>query len=344
MGFIRSIRRISTLSLHYLGSKRKLIPFIQSAIHSTVGSDLSDKTFCDLFAGTGIVGRTFKTCTKEMIANDLEYYSFVLNRNYIGNHEEILDQQKHIDELNDLPVIDTGFIYRNYCKGGGTGRLYFSDPNGKKIDTIRQGIEKKRKTDTIDDDLYYFLLASLLESADKVANTTSIYHSFLKNLTPTAQKPLILEPATFDVHAHTHQVFNSNANTLIKKITGYILYLDPPYTGRNYGSSYHLLNTIARYDNFTPRGMTGLRNYQKSGWCSSRNVGKELKNLLKHAQFQYIFMSYNNEGLMSPTFIKSMMSTYGRYDCVSTDYKRFKSSSGIHKADQTIESIHILEK
>ena len=330
--------------MYYLGSKRRLIPFIQSAIHSTVGCDLSDKTLCDLFAGTGIVGRTFKTSTKSIISNDLEFYAFVLNRNYIGNHEPIPDSQKHIEELKELPLTDTGFIYRNYCMGGGTGRLYFSDDNGKKIDTIRQGIEKKRTTDNISDDLYFFLLASLLESADKVANTTSIYHSYLKNLTPTAQKPLILEPATFDLNENTHQVFNGNANALIKKITGDVLYLDPPYTDRNYGSSYHLLNTIALYDNFAPTGKTGLREYQKSAWCRKRQVANELDDLLNHAQFQYIFLSYNNEGLMSPQTIETIMSKHGRYDCVSTEYRRFKSDNSVHKANKTTEYLHILEK
>jgi adenine-specific DNA-methyltransferase len=37
-------------------------------------------------------------------------------------------------------------------------------------------MEKDKK---IDDDLYYFLLASLIESADKVANTASVYGAFL---------------------------------------------------------------------------------------------------------------------------------------------------------------------
>ena len=170
--------------MHYLGSKRKLIPFIKDTIHRVVGTDLSAKTLCDLFAGTGTVGRTFKTLTKQIIANDLEYYAYVLNRNYIGNHTEISDNQKYIDELNQLPLIDTGFIYNNYCPGGGSGRMYFSDDNGKKIDTLRQGIEALNNTGTINDNLYYFLLASLLEDADKVANNTAVYCSYLKHLSP----------------------------------------------------------------------------------------------------------------------------------------------------------------
>ena len=219
--------------------------------------------------------------------------------------------------------------------------MYFSDLNGQKIDTIRQGIEQLRPT--IDDNLYYFLLASLLESADSVANTTAHFTAFLKHLTPTAQKPLILQPAHFEINENTHQVFNENANTLIEQISGDILYLDPPYNNRQYGGDYHLLNTIALYDNFVPNGKTGRREYQRSAWASRRQVEKQFVDLLSHAQFKYIFMSYSNEGVMPPETIESIMSQYGRYDCVSTEYKRFKSSSGIHKSTKTTEYIHILE-
>ena len=112
--------------MYYLGSKRRLLPFIQETIHSTVGTtDLSKMTLCDLFAGTGSVARAFKPHVKRVLANDMEHYSYVLNRNYIGNHVDIQGTQQYIDELNQLPLVHDGFIYRNYTIGGGTGRLYF---------------------------------------------------------------------------------------------------------------------------------------------------------------------------------------------------------------------------
>ena len=71
--------------MNYIGSKYKLSQFIKDTIHSVVGNDLSNIVFCDIFAGTGIIGRIFKQEVKKIIANDFEYYSYVLNRNYIGN-------------------------------------------------------------------------------------------------------------------------------------------------------------------------------------------------------------------------------------------------------------------
>jgi ubiquinone/menaquinone biosynthesis C-methylase UbiE len=144
-------------------------------------------TFCDLFAGTGQIGREFKLDVKSVIANDLEYYSYVLNKNYIENHKEIENYNYYIQELNNLPL-EAGFIYNNYCVGGNGERQYFSDNNGLKIDSIRKKIEDWKKNNEISINLYYFLLASLLESADKVANTASVYGAYLKKLKKSALK------------------------------------------------------------------------------------------------------------------------------------------------------------
>ena len=68
--------------MNYIGSKQKLSSFLRSSIINTVDTDVSNLVFCDLFAGTGIVGRTFKPLVKQVISNDVEHYSYILNRNY----------------------------------------------------------------------------------------------------------------------------------------------------------------------------------------------------------------------------------------------------------------------
>lgn len=331
--------------MNYIGSKQKLSSFIVTAVNSVVGNDLSQKTFCDLFAGTGIVGRTFKNEVKKVISNDLEYYSFVLNRNYIGNHKPIA-YRSIIEELNALEGVE-GFVFNEYSENGNAQRLYFSENNGKKIDAIRQKIEDWKTANKINSNLYYFLLASLLESADKVANTASVYGAYLKQIKKSAQKELILEPALYQINDNEHEVFNEDSNVLIQKIEGDILYLDPPYNARQYGSNYHILNTIAKYDAFVPKGKTGLRNYNRSEYCSKIKVKNSFEELLKNADFQYTFLSYNNEGLMSEEEIRTIMSKYGNYDLVTTDYQRFKADkteNRNHTANSTTEFLHILEK
>lgn len=331
--------------MNYIGSKAKLCQnFIPSTIRAVCGEDLSQKIFCDLFAGTGIVGRVFKTSVKKIISNDIEYYSYVLNKNYIENCQEMDNKEQLIQRLNNFPLID-GFIYKNYCFGGNGKRQYFSDDNGKWIDTYRTKIEEWKNNNEISDGMYYFLLCSLLECADRVANTASIYGAYLKKLKKTAQKTLVLEPAEYEPSDNKHEVFNKNANDLIKEIEGDILYLDPPYNARQYGANYHLLNTIAEYKPFVPKGKTGLREYSRSKYCSKNTVAEEFESLIQNANFKYIFLSYNNEGLMSVDDIKSVMSKYGKYNLAQTEYQRFKADAKrFNKTDSTVEYLHILEK
>nr|WP_315147715.1 DNA adenine methylase [uncultured Flavobacterium sp.] len=331
--------------MNYIGSKQKLSSFISTSVHSVAGNDLSQKTFCDLFAGTGIVGRSFKKDVKKIISNDLEYYSFVLNKNYIENHEP-LDYHSIIAELNELQGIE-GFIFNEYSENGKSERLYFSENNGKKIDAIRQKIEQWKIANKINLNVYYFLLASILESSDKVANTASVYGAYLKHIKKSAEKTLILEPALFELNDNKHEVFNEDSNVLIKKIEGDILYLDPPYNARQYGSNYHILNTIAKYDTFTPKGKTGLREYNRSNYCSTSNVKSSFEDLIKNAAFKYTFLSYNNEGLMTEQEIRTILSKYGKYDLATTNYQRFKADkteNRNHTANSTTEFLHILEK
>lgn len=335
--------------MNYIGSKYSLLPFLTDTVLDVAGNDLSEKVFCDLFAGTGAVGSFFKPKVKKVIANDWEYYSYVLNRNVIGNHTEILEKQRYINVLNNLPEISDGFIYLNYCLGSGSGRQYFSDKNGKKIDAARKRIEEWKSKQEISDDLYFFLLSSLIVSADKRANTAAVYGAFLKHLKKTAENDLVISSSEFSINDNKHEVFQKDANSLVREIEGDILYLDPPYNSRQYGSNYHILNTIAEYKPFKPQGKTGLRDYSRSNYCSKMNVLPTFDDLLKNARFKYIILSYNNEGLMPFNSIKSSMEKYGRYDVVMKSHPRFRAdndSATRHYSDSslTTEYLHILEK
>ncbi|HAS43154.1 MAG TPA: modification methylase [Microscillaceae bacterium] len=333
--------------MNYIGSKYKLAEFIADSIKEVVGS-FEGTTIAELFGGTGIIARNLKSEVKKLIVNDLEPYSFTLLKNYIGNTQPIAQSEALIQTLNDLPPFE-GFIYQHYCAGGGSGRMYFSDENGQKIDAIRQQIEAWKKTQHIDEPTYYFLLASLLESADKVANTASVYGAFLKHLKKSALKELELTPAEFAITQQANEVYNEDANELVKRpaVQGDILYLDPPYNARQYGANYHLLNTIALYDDFEPKGKTGLRDYNRSVYCQKDKVATAFEALIADAQFQYIFVSYNNEGLMSKEEVKRILSKYGKYSLKTTQYQRFKADkteNRNHKADATEEYLHILVK
>jgi len=322
--------------MNYIGSKQKISDWLKAEILKRV--DVENKIFCDIFAGTGVVSKMFKGVAN-VIANDIEYYAYVLNRNYIWNNKDIKEKIKVIECLNKLPPREDGFIYNNYCSPA--NRLYFSDENGKKIDAVRMEIEKYKN----DRDLYFFLLASLIESADKVANTASVYGAFLKKIKKSAEKPLIIRPAIYKETDKKHLVFQEDSNKLIEHISGDILYIDPPYNARQYGANYHLLNTIAMYDEFVPKGKTGLREYYKSPWCQKSKVKEVFEDLIKNADFEWIFLSYNNEGLMNIKDIETIMSKYGSYDVVKREHQRYKADNNReYKANKTYEYLHVCHK
>lgn len=331
--------------MNYIGSKNRLSGFITSAIEKHCG-DLSTKVFAEIFGGTGIVARQLKTKVKKIIVNDTEPYAHALLRHYIGNHQPI-DAGEWFDKLNKLPG-KQGFIFNHYCLGGKAGRNYFSDENGMRIDAMRMKLQSLRDKKAIDDNMFYLLLASLIEAADKVANTASVYGAFLKQLKKSAQQPLTLVPMPFEITTHAHDVYSADANALVKKITGDILYLDPPYNARQYGANYHLLNTIALYDRFKPQGKTGLRpGYYKSDYCKAGTVANAFEDLLGNANFKFIFISYNNEGLLPESELKLICKKFGEYHLLRQKYQRFKADkteARNHAATETEEHLHVLIK
>ena len=331
--------------MNYIGSKYSLIEFLKDTIGNVTDYTSGEgRVFADLFAGTGIVGSTYKEMGYDVISNDIQYYSYVLNKHLIEN-VPVMDDSP-LEYLNSLNGIE-GFIYNNYCTGSNSERNYFTDSNGKKCDAIRTKLEEMRGKD-IDDSVYYYFLASLVNSIDKYANTASVYGAFLKHIKKSAQKDFKLELLPV-ISGKKGKVYNKDINALIKEIHGDILYLDPPYNARQYCTNYHVLETIARYDNPVLNGKTGLRDYenQKSLYCSKKTVDKVFDDLIAHANFKYIFLSYNNEGLMNLDTIKSIMSKYGKYACYTREYRRFKADKDENRqiaADATTEYIHCLIK
>ncbi|MFA6547449.1 MAG: DNA adenine methylase [Candidatus Magasanikbacteria bacterium] len=351
--------------MNYIGSKLSLLTFLEESINKVV-KNTKNKVFCDLFAGTGIVGTYFKRKGYKVIANDIQYYSYVLSRHYVGNHNEFsfsklfqeFPELKNIEVKNRKNFVcdylaklkgEKGFIYNNYCSGGtinkAVERLYFSDENGMRCDAIRKKIEQWKVQGLINDNEYYFLLATVLESVDKYANTASVYGAFLKKLKKSALNSLVLKPAELIINDQDHLVYNEDINKVVEKIEGDILYLDPPYNHRQYASNYHILETIAKYDNPKIHGKTGLREYenQKSLYCSKSQVKKAFTDLILKSKVKYIFLSYNNEGLMSADDIKEVMSLRGQYGVFTKEYNRFKADKSENrdfKAEKTTEYLH----
>ena len=328
--------------MNYIGSKLSILDYIDDTIQDFAQISNNDITFCDIFAGTSSVGKYFKNKGYNIISNDIEYYSFVNAKHFIENNEKITFNKlkekgiqnvfEYLNKLNDKK----GFIFQNYTINGTQNqeyeRKYFTEENAIKIDSVRNKIEEWNNNKLIEENEYYYLITCLLEAADKVANTASVYEAFLKNIKKSASKTMEIKPL---------EVLINN------KISGDVLYMDPPYNTRKYDTNYHLLETIALYDNPKIKGKTGVREETKkrSKYCIKKEVEAVFEDLIKKAKFKYIFLSYNDEGIIPLNRIKEIMSKYGEYKVYKKKHKRFKADSKRdYLKNSTIEYIHCLKK
>ncbi len=128
--------------------------------------------------------------------------------------------------------------------------MYFSDENAKRIDFIRDTIDRWFSDGKITEDEKYYLIASLLESVSKVSNVAGVYSAFLRTWDARAVKPMTFIPVeTINARpTYNNECYFENANDIIQHLHGDILYIDPPYTPTQYVSQYHVLETIARND------------------------------------------------------------------------------------------------
>jgi adenine-specific DNA-methyltransferase len=172
----------------------------------------------------------------------------------------------------------------------------------------------------------------LVEGLPFVSNIRGTYGAFAKEWDKRSFKDY--EPFRLDVisNAKNNCSYNEDGVQLLRRLSGDILYIDPPYNARQYLPNYHVLETAARYDFPTLRGVTGLREYgeQKSDFCVKGKVESAFAELLSNANYRHIIFSYNSDGLMSTARIEEIMRTYGAadtFELTEIPYRRFKSRS-----------------
>ena len=352
--------------MRYIGNKENIIDNIYNILLS---NNVMGESFFDFFSGTTNVARFYKDLGYKVYSSDVMYMSYCLQKAYIENNDEpkfeqllpILPQSNIVSNLFATPldiVINylnhisdvRGFIYDNYTPDGTKDldqpRMYFSNENGLRIDAIRLQIEKWKNKGLLTESEYYILISCLIETVSFYANVAGVYAAFHKKWDPRAVKRLELRVIKIHNNRKKNIVYNANSLDLLDSIDTDILYLDPPYNERQYLPNYHLLETIAKYDNPKIKGVTGMREYEdkKSTFCNAKTALRDLELIVKTAKYKHLVMSYNSEGIMKQEDIISMMSKYGSVKLEQFQYARFKSNNnGLSKTKKHIyEQLYIL--
>lgn len=322
--------------MRYIGSKVNLLNNIAEVIEENVKEDI--ETFLDLFSGTGVVGEFFKKDFR-ILSNDNLYFSYIIQKAKIENNEipkfSKLKKMGIEDPLlfleNELfEIKDNYFITHNYSPYAYCERMYFTVENASRIDFIRQTINEWKENSFINEREFSYLLAVLIEAVPFISNISGTYGAYLKHWDKRALGDLTLRNINVLDNKRKNKCYNLDANELISKVSGDLLYIDTPYNNRQYISNYHLLETIARYDYPEIYGKTGLRPYEevKSKFCIKNEVAKVFEDIIKKAKFRHIVISYSSDGLLTDSEIKEILCKHGlaeTFKLYRIPYRKYKS-------------------
>ena len=119
-------------STRFMGSKEKLLPYIQD-----VASQFRFSTALDLFSGSGVVGYLFKTMGKQVISNDYMAMNATFAKAMIENNGETLAEHE-VDRLFAPSPDASRFVQETFAG------LYYKDEDNAVIDLVRSNIGKLR--------------------------------------------------------------------------------------------------------------------------------------------------------------------------------------------------------
>lgn len=344
--------------MRFIGRKTLLLEDIKKLIDRKAPEA---KIFCDIFSGSGTVARYFKT-RYQIISNDLLYFSYVLQKGTIENDAipkfNLLKKKLRIkDPINYLNSLDLSeiklldkkkcFFYNTYSPNG--GRMYINDENALRIDYARNTVETWFKNNLLTEEEYFYLLACIIEGIPFVSNISGTYGAFHKTWDNRAYKNYELYRLDVDTNNKKNKCYNEDGVELLKKISGDILYMDPPYNSRQYLSNYHVLETAAKYDFPEVKGVTGQRKNDdnKSDFCMKQKALQSFENLIKNAKFKHLILSYSTDGLMDIVDIENIMKKYGKketFEIIDIPYRRYKSSSNSKLKGKLSELLIYIEK
>jgi adenine-specific DNA-methyltransferase len=294
-------------------------------------------TFFDAFCGMGSVSEAVKEHFDVKI-NDILISSVTYTRGRLVANRCVFDNLGFdpFEFFNSNEERMEDFMFKTYSPGG-SERMYFTPENAGRIDYFRFTIEDWYTSKKIDDDEYHYLLACLIESVSFVSNTAGVYGAFLKKWDSRALKPIqFLKVDSVVAEVGNLKYYNSKIEHIIRDVECDILYLDPPYTQNQYGTQYHLLETLVLDDNPSVSKITGSRPVtpKRSDWSINFKTHIHFDYLLANTKAKYILFSYSPDGFMTKEFIDACMKRYGKpetYQCKKIDYKRYvnwKSKKG----------------
>jgi len=334
--------------MRFIGNKELLTFEIKNLLKEKGLLNKNLKLF-DAFCGTGAVSDSLKD-SFYIVVNDIMKWSSIYTKGRITVNDCKFDKLGFdpFNFLNSNDNIIKGFFYKEYSLGG-SERMYFSSFNAGRIDYFRNTIEEWKISYLINENEYAFLLSSLIESISLVSNTAGVYGAFLKHWDSRAKKEIIFKKVVSKESKYLgFELYNNKIENIIDKVECDILYLDPPYTQNQYGTQYHLLETLILNDTPSISPITGSRPTapMRSDWSKNYKSHILFDKIISKTNAKYILFSYSIDGFMSKSFIESNLKRYGKLDsyiCKKISYNKYKNFKSRGKKDH-FEYLFFIEK
>jgi adenine-specific DNA-methyltransferase len=323
------------VSYRYLGNKTRLGSWITSTVKELIGPS---GRVADLMCGTASVSECLALNGYEVTAGDQLYFPCLhAKARLLFSDDKIFNQfgmsyEETIDYLNQLAPI-YGFFSREYGAGGQPSngrspRLYFSAQNAGRIDAVRAQLTTWRRQG-VSAFVCDLLLHDLILAVNQVANISGTYGYFHSAFSKASLQnlELTMSPAT---QPGNHQVVHGSVFETLQDLSADLIYLDPPYTKRQYAGNYHIPETIALEDQPTPVGDGGLRDWaaMSSPFCYRRHAPNAILKVMNIAKADVVMWSYSSDGQVSLEVFTEILSKFGKVEVRSADLPRFRSNQG----------------
>ncbi len=342
------------MSYRYLGNKARIADWIVNIVSDILPEGA---IIADPMCGTATMSEAFANKGMKVIASDelrfpvLHAKARLLhNRRY--NFTKVSESyESAIKELNSLEPVK-GFFLKEYSDqgtpdNGSKPRKYFTGPNAAHIDAIRARI-KKWRYDGLSDAATDLLLHDLILAVNVVANIAGTYGYYRSSWNKQSLQPLQLKPSKPIRYPISHSVFHEKVEHIASKLKVDGCYLDPPYTKRQYGGNYHLLETIAQEDEPSPVGEGGLRDWypQSSDFCYKRHARGAFHKTMEQLESRWVFVSYSEDGQIPADDLFELLSEYGNVKQLEMPIERYRSNNSgkCGKPGHIHEYLFIVEK
>jgi adenine-specific DNA-methyltransferase len=337
------------MSYRYLGNKTRLADWIVGEIQRVLptGSSIADP-----MCGTASVSIALARAGYSVTAADALTFPVVHARTRLLANEAptfnaLGGYQKALDWMRSAAPIE-GYFFREFGEAGapanGRGpRLYFSATNAAHIDGIRDGIRKLAAAGAITEVEHSVLLHHLILATNKVANISGTYGYFRRTISGPALRPLTFEPLEFERTDGHHTVLQGKVEELAQSLSVDAVYLDPPYTKRQYAGNYHVLETLACEDEPIAAGDGGLRPWtdQASDFCYRRTAAQAFRETLKRLDAPHVFISYSEDGQVGEDELASILSDFGTVTLHEQPHLRYRSNDRVKDGDVLERLYHV---